>query len=269
MHLLLFFKYTLNMRKFFLLLSVFFLFQNSNAQKNNCKEPIVNPSLITKDFQSFWNYYNTYIELSSDFVALDTNSKVINKETFLKLLSSGKYLPLRLNCKKPIYYKLLKMNSWRISDIPDQIKSLANREYSNFLREGKPFKKFHYTDLNNNTYSTENTKGKILVLKFWFIHCQKCVEEMPSLNRLVKQYEKRKDILFVSLAFDENKKLKEFLKKKMFKYAVVGNQEDYILKNLGLQMFPTHMIINKMGKITRVVNSYSELEIALKKEISK
>lgn len=257
------------MRKFFLLLSFFFLYQYSSAQKNNCNEPIANPSLITKDFQSFWSYYNTYIELSSDFVGLDANSKVISKETFLKLLCSGRYLPLRLNCKKPKYYKLLKMNSWSNSDIPEQIKNLANREYSNFLREGKFLKKFHYTDLNGNFYSSQTTKGKILVLKFWFIHCQKCVEEMPSLNRLVKQYEKRKDILFVSLAFDENKKLKNFLKKKMFKYAVVGNQEDYISKNLGLQIFPTHMIINKMGKITKVVNSYPELEIALKKEISK
>lgn len=257
------------MRKFFFFLSVLFFCQYSSAQKGNCYEPIVNPSLITKDFQSFWNYYNTYIQLSSDFVSLDANSKVINKETFLRSLSSGKYLPLRLNCKKAIYYKLLKMNSWSTNDIPEQIKNLANREYSNFLREGKFFKKFHYKDLNGNIYNSQTTKGKILVLKFWFIHCQKCVEEMPSLNSLVKQYEKRKDILFVSLAFDENKKLKEFLKKKTFKYAVVGNQEDYITKNLGLQMFPTHMIVSKEGKVTKVVNSYSELEIALKKEVSK
>ncbi|MBF4518768.1 TlpA family protein disulfide reductase [Flavobacterium sp. ANB] len=248
---------------------VFFLCQYSNAQKNNCNEPIENPSLITKDFQSFWNYYNTYIQLSSDFVGLNSNSSVLKKEEFLRLLLSGKYLPLRLKCKRPIYYKLLKVNSWSSNDIPDQIKNMANMEYGNFLREGKPFKKFSYTDLNGNIYNTYNTKGKIIVLKFWFINCQKCVEEMPSLNMLVKKYENRKDILFISLAFDENKKLKEFLKKKMFKYAVIGNQEDYILKNLGLQIFPTHMIISKMGNVTKVVNSYSELEIALKKEISK
>lgn len=202
-------------------------------------------------------------------MGLDPNSKVIKKEEFLKLLCSGNYLPLRLNSKRPIYYKLLKINTWGTSDIPNQIKNIANTEYSNFLREGKPLKKFHYTDLNGNIYSAETTKGKIIVLKFWFIHCQKCVEEMPSLNMLVKKYENRKDILFISLAFDDNKKLKEFLKKKTFKYVVIGNQKDYILKNLGLQMFPTHMIINKVGKITKVVNSYSELEIALKKEISK
>nr|WP_315170973.1 TlpA disulfide reductase family protein [uncultured Flavobacterium sp.] len=258
------------MRNFFSFFYVFFLInQYSSAQKTNDKDPVEDPLLITKNFQNFWNYSNTYINLTTDFVGLDANSKVIKKGEFLRLLSSGNYLPLRLKSKRPIYYKLFKFNKWNNSDIPDQIKNIANIEYDNFLKEGKPFKKFHFTDIKGNVYSTETTKGKILVLKFWFIHCQKCVEEMPSLNMLVKKYENKKDILFVSLAFDQNKKLKEFLKKRMFKYAVIGNQEDYILKDLGLQIFPTHMIINKVGKVVKVVNSYSELEIALKKEISK
>jgi peroxiredoxin len=258
------------MRNFFLCFLCFFLInQYSSAQKTNDKDPVEDPFLITKNFQNFWKYSNTYINFTTDFVGLDANSKVIKKGELLRLLSSGNYLPLRLKSKRPIYYKLFKINKWNNSDIPDQIKNTAIIEYDNFLKEGKPFKKFHFTDINGNVYSTETTKGKILVLKFWFIHCQKCVEEMPSLNMLVKKYENKKDILFVSLAFDQNKKLKKFLKKTMFKYAVIGNQEDYILKGLGLQIFPTHMIVNKEGKVVKVVNSYSELEIALKKEISK
>jgi thiol-disulfide isomerase/thioredoxin len=40
----------------------------------------------------------------------------------------------------------------------------------------------------------------------WFVYCQKCAEELPFLNMLVKEYENRKNILFIGLALDENKK---------------------------------------------------------------
>ena len=135
--------------------------------------------------------------------------------------------------------------------------------------EGKKIPKFNFKDLKSKIYNSETTKDKIVVLKFWFIHCQKCVEEMPNLNKLVKKYKDRNDIVFLSLAFDKNEELKKFLTKKAFYYPVVGNQKNYLLQDLEIESFPTHMIINKKGLISKVVNSYEELEIALKKEISK
>jgi len=45
---------------------------------------------------------------------------------------------------------------------------------------------------------------------------------LPALNKLVTQYVNRKDIVFVSLAFDKKEALKEFLSKTTFKYAVLS-----------------------------------------------
>jgi hypothetical protein len=41
------------------------------------------------------------------------------------------------------------------------------------------------------------------------------VEEMPAMNKIVKAFVHRNDIVFLSLALDDEKNLKEFLSKKV------------------------------------------------------
>jgi thiol-disulfide isomerase/thioredoxin len=45
-------------------------------------------------------------------------------------------------------------------------------------------------------------KGKIVVIKCWYIHCAACIKEFPEVNNLVRKYKDRKDIIFISLAED-------------------------------------------------------------------
>jgi hypothetical protein len=53
---------------------------------------IRDPEVIQlKNFMDWWTYQYNEIMLSRDFVALDSNSKEISKETFLKELSEGSY----------------------------------------------------------------------------------------------------------------------------------------------------------------------------------
>ena len=69
---------------------------------------------------------------------------------------------------------------------------------------------FNFTDLNGKVYNSETTKGKVVVLNCWFIHCQAYNEEMPELNKIVQQTRNRKDIVFLGLAFDYTDSLKNF-----------------------------------------------------------
>jgi cytochrome oxidase Cu insertion factor (SCO1/SenC/PrrC family) len=69
---------------------------------------------------------------------------------------------------------------------------------------------FKVLDLKGNQYDNQNTQGKILVLKTWFIRCHACVEEMPAMNKIVKAFDHRKDIVFLSLALDNEKNSRSF-----------------------------------------------------------
>lgn len=48
---------------------------------------------------------------------------------------------------------------------------LANQGLFQLSLVGKKVPKFEFVDLNGHKYNRENTKGKILVMKFWFIGC--------------------------------------------------------------------------------------------------
>jgi hypothetical protein len=60
----------------------------------------------SKNFMDWWSYQYNEIMLSRDFVALDSNSKEISKETFLKELSEGSSIPIRLESDKTLLQTL-------------------------------------------------------------------------------------------------------------------------------------------------------------------
>nr|WP_199079797.1 TlpA disulfide reductase family protein [Pedobacter sp. ASV19] len=139
--------------------------------------------------------------------------------------------------------------------------------YEHYKQEGRSLPDFHFVDLKGRVYDREKMKGKIVVLKCWFIKCTACIQEMPQLNKLVDTYKKRTDIVFVSLVPDGRTALNDFLKRTKFDYAVVPDKGVYITKDLKVSVYPTHFIINKKGVITKVINNADELNIALDKEV--
>ncbi|PTS93058.1 TlpA family protein disulfide reductase, partial [Flavobacterium sp. HMWF030] len=206
------------------------------------------------------------IMLSRDFMALNLLSKQISKESFLNELVNGNYIPIRLKSTDSIYYyKLFKIQPKSDTSIKATINQEAFDALKNFEMEGKPFPKFSFNDLDGNLVSNETMKGKIIVIKCWYIHCAACIKEFPEVNKLVEKYKDRKDILFISLAEDTPEQLKVFLARKPLSYSVIPNMKEYMNEALQLNAFPTHFILNKEGSIAKVLNNYQSLEVALEK----
>lgn len=232
--------------------------------------PLVELKTIIKDFSSFWAYFNAYALLHQDLPAMDQNGKTIDKGLFLEKLNTGRYLPLVVYGKDGIKtFKLAVIPKSAPKDIGLITMNYANRELNNYRMEGKPVPKFNFTDINGHVYTAENTLGKIVLFKCWFITCVACVQEMPALNKLVDKYKDRKDILFISLAIDEKKPLQQFLAKTKFDYTTVPNQKAYMEEKLHVQLYPTHVIINKKGLVVKVPPNEYELEKYLEREVEK
>lgn len=232
----------------------------SCSEKKESIPPDTNPKTLETDFREWWDYHSKNIILSSDFIPVNENSKPISKDEFLKNLTSGEYIPLKLISNDSLTrYKLFKLNKDADKGIRGTVKNVSKRAYQYFKMEGTEFPEFSFTDLNGNTYTNENTKGKIIILKCWFISCKPCIAEFPKLNRLVKRFQNSKDILFISLAFDSKEKLETFLEQNPFEYAVIPDQKDFMETGLKINTYPTHFIIDENGVIQKVVTKADEM----------
>ncbi|MGO4820267.1 MULTISPECIES: TlpA family protein disulfide reductase [unclassified Flavobacterium] len=257
------------MKKLFYIVSLLVIFASCQGQTKLGK-PTVNPLEVQKTYTDWRNYQKETILLSRDFVALDSNSKEISKMDFLNKLSEGKYIPIRLESDSTIFtYQLFKIESTSDSSIKASISEIAFNEIQNLKKEGEPFPEFSFKDLNGNLVTNENLKGKIVVIKCWYIHCAACLKEFPEVNKLVEKDKDRTDIVFLSLAEDAPEQLIPFLARKPLSYSVVPNMKTYMNLTLQLNTFPTHFIINKEGFIVKVLSDYKGLEVALEKESSK
>lgn len=245
---------------------LFLLFTSTFAQAK-FRNPEVDPIQIQKTFTDWSAYQSKKIMLSRDFVALDILSKEISKETFLDQLANGNFIPIRLKSDDSIYYyKLFKIQPKSDTSIKATINQTGFDAYKNYKMEGTPFPDFSFKDLNGNIVSNETMKGKIIVIKCWYIHCTPCIREFPQVNHLFEEYKDRKDILFISLAEDSPEQLKAFLARKPLSYSVIPDMKIYMNESLQLNSFPTHFILNKEGLISKVLPNFESLEVALAKE---
>ena len=146
------------MKKFIFLAVVLPIFSaNACSTKTEYGQPNVNIKSLEKDFIPWWIYQNKNIQLSSNFVAVDNFSNQISKGDFLFKLTSGDYIPLKLNPKDSLtYYQLFRLDESSNSEIRKQIKSSSTTDYVHFKMEGKNFPAFQFVDLNGVVYNTHN-----------------------------------------------------------------------------------------------------------------
>lgn len=99
---------------------------------------------------------------------------------------------------------------------------------------------FTSKDINGYFFLNDTTK-KIAFYNFWFISCKPCIDEMPMLNELAREYQDKID--FFAVTFEDSVNLKGFLKKHNFDFRHLIVDRDS-LENLGVVSgYPTNVIV--------------------------
>jgi len=228
---------------------------------------------LTADFRPFWNYWYDSIDLTRDFLPLNTKGETLSKLEFLKQLHTGRYMPVITRIERPdrkdfnqdIYtYQLLRVPSSCAPAIKSTIVQLTGMAIHDYKMEGKPLPDFNLTAIDGKRYTNESCKGRIVVIDTWFVHCSACVFEMPELNKWVYQNKDRKDVLFLSFCLDNKSTIEKFLQKQGFAFNIVADARDYIEQKLEIQQFPTKILVDKSGKIVRI-GSYASIRREMEK----
>ncbi|WP_420578613.1 TlpA family protein disulfide reductase [Ekhidna sp.] len=150
----------------------------------------------------------------------------------------------------------------------EQIKEVADAKKEVKKLKGEPFPEFDLTTLEGAQVSSKDTKGKIMLVNFWFTRCRPCIVEMPEMNEMVEEFQDE-EIIFIAPTFDSHEQVSKFLQKRDFDYQSIPDAKDFCLE-MNVRSFPTHFVVNQEGVIDKVVIGYSSMTVkALRKSIRK
>jgi len=114
---------------------------------------------------------------------------------------------------------------------------------------GKAEYNFDLTDVDGNTVSFEEFKGKTIFVNFWATWCPPCVAEMPDINDLYLEMKEDENIVFVLVSYDKDfEKAKAFVDRKSFEMPVYQLRTK-LPKIYESSSIPTTYVISPEGKI--------------------
>jgi thiol-disulfide isomerase/thioredoxin len=109
---------------------------------------------------------------------------------------------------------------------------------------------FTIKDLQGNTISFDQYKGKVIFINLWATWCGPCKAEMPGIQNLAEKL-KNEPIAFVMLSVDKEAalpKVTAYLEKNEYTFPVFMPQ-GYLPEQLQAPSIPTTFIVSKEGKI--------------------
>lgn len=215
--------------------------------------PIVSPDVILKNTRNFYAYWHKYLNIEEIREPLDSNGNRISTEVFFSLVSEGKYFPVKLSSQYKPQYMLCRVPPSTDELIISWIKKIGSNGLKCTNSQGKPMPAIEYKSLSDKVYNRNTTKGKILVINFWFIHCAPCVAEIPELNGIVQEFSTRDDIVFLAISFDSGDDLHTFLTKTDFKYDLISDTANFLAKQFQISSYPSHVVIDKDGNVANIL----------------
>ena len=112
---------------------------------------------------------------------------------------------------------------------------------------------FTLNDLDGKPLSLASLRGKYVILDFWGSWCIWCIRGIPKMKEYYEKYQGKFEILGIDCN-DTDEKWREAVKKHELPWLHVYNpRESSVLKDYGIQGFPTKIIVGPDGKIVKTI----------------
>lgn len=130
---------------------------------------------------------------------------------------------------------------------------------------------FSLEDLEGTIHTSDEFKGKIVVLDFWATWCATCEESIPFLVELQKKYaDQNVKIVGISLDKGSSRKVKRFVKKKDVQYQILRDKKNTQADVFKYKGIPSVYLFDAEGNLVLGMPGYSpdrekDLEVAIEK----
>ena len=108
---------------------------------------------------------------------------------------------------------------------------------------------FTLPDINGETRSLTDYRGKVVLVNFWASWCMPCVEEMPELTQL-KQHLAGQPFEILALNVGEHdKRVKHFVKRTSFNLPVLMDKSSKVFNEWKIEIMPTSFLVDARGRV--------------------
>ncbi len=117
------------------------------------------------------------------------------------------------------------------------------------VNAGDTAPKFKVVTDSGRTLTRGDFGGKVLVLNFWATWCPPCIEEIPSLDALQRQFGKQ-GLVVLAISVDKNEKTyRDFLKRANVSFQTARDPEADISSSYGTYKYPETYLVDRDGKV--------------------
>lgn len=118
--------------------------------------------------------------------------------------------------------------------------------------EGVP--NFEFKDFDGQVMQLNSLAGKVVILNFWASWCSPCVEEVPSLIKLVKEF--KGQVHLIAVSGDSRKEdievfLKSFPELKHVDIKIVWDEDRSLMKKFDVTRLPESLVLGKDQKVAK------------------
>ncbi len=119
------------------------------------------------------------------------------------------------------------------------------------LAKPMPAPDFKLLDMDEDTHTLKQYRGKVVLINFWGTWCPPCIREMPSLEKL---YLKLKGKPFVMLAinqWEDEERVFEFMGqlKTIPTFPILFDPDSKVSAAFGVKGLPSSYILDKQGRV--------------------
>ena len=138
-------------------------------------------------------------------------------------------------------------------------------------QEGAAAPVFSVRTLDGKTLTSNDLKGKVVILSFWFIGCPACIGMEPKLNAFKAKFSDRDDVVFLAMTRDPGKDVKNYLARQKFDYTHVADAKN-AMEPFVFRVYPKNIVIDRTGRIVywrSTIKAWDKFESVVRSELAK